>query len=84
MSKKRNVQRGLAPSGLFGGAPLRDQMAMAALPLAWQSEHAAPTHGKEPTYLGVAERSYLLADAMLKARDVAAPPNTEVGRKGAV
>lgn len=59
-------------------------MAMAALPLAWQSEHAAPTHGKEPTYLGVAERSYLLADAMLKARDVAAPPNTEVGRKGAV
>jgi hypothetical protein len=50
-------------------------MAMAALPLAWASEHSTPTHGKEPTYLGVAERSYLLANAMLKARDVAEPPN---------
>ena len=52
----------------FGGMTLRDFFAAQALPQAWESEHHKPTHGPEPTFIGVAERAYLIADAMLAER----------------
>jgi hypothetical protein len=51
---------------------LRDYFAAAALPQAWESEHAAPTYNScksEPTFRGVAKRAYLMADAMLAERE---------------
>ena len=54
-------------AGVTGGRSLRDWFAGQALAQAWESEHAHPTHGNEATYQGVAERSFLMADAMLAA-----------------
>jgi hypothetical protein len=62
------------------GMHLRDYFAAATLPLAWQSEHASPTHGKEPSYRGVAERAYLMAHAMMVARENL--PNADVSASG--
>lgn len=53
------------------GLSTRDYFAAEALQLAHGWELASPTHGGtpgSPTYQGIAERAYLMADAMLKAR----------------
>lgn len=52
------------------GMTLRDYFAAKAIPIAWQSECSSPTHSADgtPTYQGLAERAYLVADAMLAAR----------------
>lgn len=49
------------------GMTLRDHFAGLAMPMAWDEEHKYPTHNG-PSYKGVAERAYLMADAMLDAR----------------
>lgn len=52
------------------GMTLRDYFAAKAIPVATKWEEDSPTYdnGQNPTFQGVAERAYLLADAMLKAR----------------
>lgn len=45
---------------------LRDEMAIAALQFAWESEHAT---GQIPTFDGCAKRAYAIADAMIKNRN---------------
>jgi hypothetical protein len=55
----------------FNGMTLRDHFAEGALLMAYYCESSSPTHGGtpgNPTYAGIAERAYLMADAMLKAR----------------
>lgn len=47
---------------------LRDEFAMAALPMAWAQEAETPTF--DGTYKGIAVRAYLMADAALKAREI--------------
>ena len=56
------------------GMSLRDYFAAEALPLCWAAEERYPTgHDPNtfgPTYAGTATRAYLMADAMLKAREL--------------
>lgn len=54
------------------GLSIRDYFAGLALPKAWEEECRCPTHSGAkgaPSYKGVAERAYLLADAMLAERN---------------
>ena len=52
------------------GMSLRDWFAGMAIPLASRWEEQAPTYTTpEPSYRGIAERAYFLADAMLAARE---------------
>lgn len=57
----------------LNGMSLRDYFAAKAISVAANFEEKSPTyyHGptKQPTYQGVAERAYLIADAMIKALD---------------
>jgi len=52
---------------------LRDYFAAQAIPMAtkWEEERLTGPFSErmEPTYAGIATRAYLLADAMLKARE---------------
>lgn len=52
------------------GMSLRDYFAAAFASVAAQDEVISPTYNG-PTYQGTAERAYLYADAMIKARDQA-------------
>lgn len=52
----------------YSGASLRDVFAWQALPIAAEAEARAPTYGDEATYRGIAERAYLMADALLAER----------------
>ena len=55
--------------GQYGGMTLRDWFAGQALDLAATLEHAHPTGSEgQPTYAGIATRSYYMADSMLAAR----------------
>ena len=50
------------------GMTLRDYFAAKAIPSATRSEYESPTYNG-PSYKGIAERAYLLADAMIAARN---------------
>lgn len=54
-----------------GGMSLRDYFAAKAIPVATKWEEESPTYDSHdnPTFRGIAERAYLMADAMLKARE---------------
>ena len=52
----------------FPGMTLRDYFAAKALTLTWVVEHKFPLNGREPTYESVAQKAYLMADAMLAER----------------
>lgn len=58
-------------NGCFSpGMTLRDWFAGQALPIAAKAEHEFPCGADhEPTYSGIADRCYLMADAMIKARN---------------
>jgi len=61
---------GWAEDQLADGMSLRDYFAARAIPMAAECEANAPTGARgETTYQGIAERCYLLADAMLAARE---------------
>ena len=56
-----------SPSHDLSGMTLRDYFAAMAIAAAAGDELRQPTYA-EPTYKGTADRAYLYADAMLKAR----------------
>jgi len=53
------------------GMTMRDYFAAKAIVVATKWEEVAPTYSSrgEPTFRGIAERAYLMADAMLAARE---------------
>jgi hypothetical protein len=50
------------------GMTLRDYFAAKSIPMAAALEDSHPTYGEFPGYCGIAERAYLMADALLAAR----------------
>lgn len=54
----------------YGGMSLRDWLAGKSIDAAFEMERRNPTHDCDgcASFRGVAERAYLLADAMIKAR----------------
>lgn len=64
-------ETGAAHDAAFRGMTLRDFFAAKAIDQAAIDERAYPTGiGGEASYVGIASRAYLMADAMLRAREV--------------
>jgi hypothetical protein len=79
MSNEPAFPRNYSADG-HNGMTLRDYFAGEALPMAWAEEQKRPTGPyslcMEPTYKGIAQRAYHMADAMLAERQLAQEPKT--------